>query len=100
MLKKSVLFAALVLAEVLFAHAANYPAPVQGDYTVGDFKFQSGETLPDLRLHYMTIGTPVKDSAGVTRNAVLILHGTGGSVHAKTADQSRPCHEESTRRYA
>jgi len=79
MLKKSVLFTALVLAEVLFAHAANYPAPVQGDYTVGDFKFQSGETLPDLRLHYMTIGTPVKDSAGVTRNAVLILHGTGGS---------------------
>jgi len=58
---------------------ANYPAPVEGDYVVKDFHFRSGETLPELRLHYRTIGTPVKDSSGVTRNAVLIMHGTGGA---------------------
>src|ERR1051325_2168480 len=57
----------------------NYPAPVDGDYTIKDFKFRSGETLPELKLHYLTIGTPAKDNSGVTRNAVLIMHGTGGT---------------------
>src|ERR1051325_6720750 len=57
----------------------NYPAPVEGDYTIKDFKFRSGETLPELKLHYLTIGTPAKDNSGVTRNAVLIMHGTGGT---------------------
>ncbi|HSE19629.1 MAG TPA: alpha/beta fold hydrolase [Pyrinomonadaceae bacterium] len=57
----------------------NYPAPVEGDYTINDFKFRSGETLPELKLHYLTIGTPVKDNSGVIRNAVLIMHGTGGT---------------------
>src|ERR1043165_5591956 len=57
----------------------NYPAPVEGDYTINDFKFRSGETLPELKLHYRTIGTPAKDNRGVTRNAVLIMHGTGGT---------------------
>ena len=52
---------------------------VQGDHIVKDFKFKSGETLPELKLHYRTIGTPTKDSNGVTRNAVLIMHGTGGN---------------------
>src|SRR6185436_854928 len=57
----------------------NYPAPVEGDYTIKDFKFRSGETLPELNLHYSTIGTPAKDNSGATRNAVLIMHGTGGT---------------------
>ena len=57
----------------------NYPAPVAGDYTINDFKFRSGETLPELKLHYFTIGTPAKDNRGVIRNAVLIMHGTGGT---------------------
>ena len=57
----------------------NYPPPVEGDYTINDFKFRSGETLPELKLHYFTIGTPAKDNSGVTRNAVLIMHGTGGT---------------------
>jgi homoserine O-acetyltransferase/O-succinyltransferase len=51
---------------------------VEGDHIVKDFKFKSGETLPELKLHYRTIGTPTKDSNGVTNNAVLIMHGTGG----------------------
>lgn len=57
----------------------NYPAPVEGDYTINDFKFRSGQTLPELKLHYTTIGTPKKDNSGVTRNAVLVMHGTGGT---------------------
>ncbi len=57
----------------------SYPAPVQGDFVVNDFTFTTGETLPQLKLHYMTIGTPQRDAKGVVRNAVLIMHGTGGT---------------------
>jgi homoserine O-acetyltransferase len=59
--------------------AAAYPAPVEGDFVVRDFRFGTGEVLPELRLHYTTIGTPVRDPQGIVRNAVLVLHGTGGS---------------------
>src|SRR5512140_21848 len=52
---------------------------VEGDYTIANFKFESGETLPSLRIHYTTLGTPKKDASGVVRNAVLMLHGTTGS---------------------
>src|SRR5215472_6498916 len=60
------------------ALAQNYPAPVENDFIIPNFHFHSGEVLPDLRIHYRTIGKPVKDTAGVVRNAVLIGHGTGG----------------------
>ncbi|HRH42936.1 MAG TPA: alpha/beta fold hydrolase [Pyrinomonadaceae bacterium] len=56
-----------------------YPAPVAGDFMMKDFKFQSGESLPELKMHYVTIGQPVKDSKGIVTNAVIILHGTGGN---------------------
>src|SRR6266481_3011672 len=62
-----------------FVSAADYPTPTEGDYTIRDFKFQSGETLPELRLHYRTLGKPDKDAQGKTTNAVLIMHGTTGS---------------------
>jgi homoserine O-acetyltransferase/O-succinyltransferase len=62
-----------------FASAADYPPPAEGDYTIRDFKSASGETLPELRLHYRTLGRPAKDSQGKTTNAVLIMHGTTGS---------------------
>ena len=61
------------------ASAADYPAPTEGDYTIRDFKFASGETLPELRVHYRTLGKPEKDAEGKTTNAVLIMHGTTGS---------------------
>jgi homoserine O-acetyltransferase/O-succinyltransferase len=51
----------------------------EGDFVVHGFQFRSGESLPELRLHYTTLGKPVKDAAGRTTNAVLILHGTGGT---------------------
>jgi homoserine O-acetyltransferase/O-succinyltransferase len=57
----------------------NYPAPVEGDYIIQNFHFRSGETLPELKIHYRTIGTLRSDGSGVARNAVLIGHGTGGS---------------------
>ena len=57
----------------------NWPAPQEGDFVVHNFHFESGESLPEVRIHYYTLGTPVKDANGRTTNAVLILHGTGGS---------------------
>jgi homoserine O-acetyltransferase/O-succinyltransferase len=59
--------------------AADYPTPTEGDYTIRDFKFASGETLPELRIHYRTLGKIDKDAQGKTRNAILIMHGTTGS---------------------
>jgi len=61
------------------AAAADYPAPTEADFTIRDFKFASGETLPELRLHYRTLGKPEKDAEGKTTNAILIMHGTTGS---------------------
>lgn len=67
-----------LLAALLAAmQAAAYPA-FEGDYLIRDFKFASGESLPELRIHYRTFGAPRTDH-GVVRNAVLIMHGTGGS---------------------
>lgn len=57
----------------LTASAADYPAPKQGDWTARDFKFHTGQTMPELRLHYTTIGEP-------TGQPVLVLHGSGGSA--------------------
>jgi homoserine O-acetyltransferase/O-succinyltransferase len=57
----------------LTALAADYPAPKQGDWIARDFKFHTGETMPELRLHYTTIGEP-------TGQPVLVLHGSGGSA--------------------
>jgi homoserine O-acetyltransferase len=57
------------------------PATQEGDYVAHDFKFRSGETMADLRLHYTTLGAPHRDRHGHVDNAVLILHGTGGDGH-------------------
>jgi homoserine O-acetyltransferase len=53
--------------------------PQEGDYVIRDFHFKSGQTLSELRLHYVTFGKPARDAAGRVTNAVLILHGTTGS---------------------
>jgi homoserine O-acetyltransferase len=54
-------------------------APQEGDFVIHNFRFQSGETMPDVQIHYATLGTPVKDARGHTTNAVLVLHGTSGT---------------------
>lgn len=56
-----------------------YPASTKGDFILHNFHFQSGEVLPALKLHYTTLGSPVRDESGLVQNAILILHGTGGS---------------------
>ena len=59
--------------------AAQAPQPVEADFVIRDFRFASGETLPELRIHYRTVGSPQRDASGRVRNAVLVLHGTGGT---------------------
>src|SRR5256712_9070907 len=71
--------AALLLAAARTIISADYPPPTEGDYTIRDFKFASGETLPELKIHYRTLGKIDKDAQGKTTNAVLIMHGTTGS---------------------
>ena len=68
----------LLLSAAVFAQA---PAPEEHDFTTRNFKFRSGESLPELKLHYTTFGRPQTDASGRTTNAVLILHGTGGTGH-------------------
>lgn len=69
----------LILATTPHVHAADDPRPTPGDFNLGAFKFETGEVLPDLRIHYRTLGQPSRDARGVVRNAVLILHGTTGN---------------------
>jgi homoserine O-acetyltransferase len=65
------------------ASAAEAAAPTfdtkEGDFVVRNFKFRSGETLPELRIHYTTLGHPISTRRGRVTNAIMILHGTGGS---------------------
>lgn len=87
-------FAPLLIFAAALAAAAQPPRPSyppthwpihNGTYVIHNFRFGSGETLPELRLHYVTLGTPRRDSAGHTTNAVLLLHGTGGNAHSLLA---------------
>jgi homoserine O-acetyltransferase len=80
----AVLSAAIALSSLtagsFTAMAADYPAPKQGDWIARDFKFHTGETMPELRLHYTTVGEP-------TGQPVLVLHGSGGdAARMLTAD--------------
>jgi homoserine O-acetyltransferase len=74
-----------VSAAVLVAGAATSAqspakfAPTEGDYVARNFTFKSSESLSELRLHYRTLGKAERDAQGQVVNAVLILHGTGGS---------------------
>jgi homoserine O-acetyltransferase/O-succinyltransferase len=58
--------------------AATYLHQREGDVALKGFRFHSGETLPELRMHYTTLGEPHRNAAGVIDNAVMVLHGTGG----------------------
>ena len=87
MIRSSFRFCGAMLAAVFLVTPASArpqttaPATTEGDFVVHNFKFHSGESLPDVRLHYTTLGKPARDAQGRTTNAVLILHGTGGSGH-------------------
>ncbi len=81
-----IVIAVLVLSAFTLL-AADYPPPAERDFVVRDFHFASGEVLPEVRIHYATLGAPRRDAKGVVRNAVLILHGTGGSLHQFLSDR-------------
>jgi homoserine O-acetyltransferase/O-succinyltransferase len=70
---------ALVFVLTAALNAEDLPKPAEGDYIVHNFHFRSGETLPELRLHYATYGKPTTGANGHVTNAVMILHGTTGS---------------------
>jgi homoserine O-acetyltransferase/O-succinyltransferase len=80
---------ALAVSTALFAQAKNSAQPQSsnwpakdGTVTLSNFKFGTGESLPQLRLHYLTLGTPHRNAAGHVDNAILLLHGTGGNAHS------------------
>lgn len=76
-------FVATLVATMLIAtrgYAQDHEAVgAQGDFVMRDFRLADGSTLPELRIHYVTLGAPRRDASGIVRNAVLILHGTTGS---------------------
>ena len=71
---------------LLFAGAAPARA-AEGDYVIRDFRFGTGETINQLRIHYRTLGQPQRGAEGAVTNAVLILHGTGGTGRQFLAPQ-------------
>jgi homoserine O-acetyltransferase/O-succinyltransferase len=79
-LKFIVAFLVVLNGRAALAPAGNPPAIEvhEGDAVLRDFVFESGERLPELRVHYRTLGTPRRDAQGRTINAVLIMHGTTG----------------------
>jgi homoserine O-acetyltransferase len=66
----------------LFVAAAAHAQGTQGDYVARNFRFSTGESLAEVKVHYTTLGTPRRDAGGVVRNAVMVLHGTGGTGRA------------------
>ena len=74
---------ALLSGATITANAQATKWPTQdGNYTIKNFRFGTGESLPELKLHYLTLGTPHRNAAGKIDNAVLMLHGTGGTAHS------------------
>src|SRR5689334_2155891 len=72
---------------VLPCQAQSFPKPKEADFVTRNFQFKSGESLPELRLHYATYGTPARDGAGHVTNAVMVLHGTTGSGQQFVSDR-------------
>src|SRR6202453_2108963 len=75
------LLVALLAGASANAQTTHWPTQ-NGNYVIKDFHFGSGESIPELKLHYLTLGKPHRNAAGHTDNAILLLHGTGGSAHS------------------
>ncbi|MGA0607409.1 alpha/beta fold hydrolase [Phenylobacterium sp. VNQ135] len=78
-MKLSAVLAGLALAACAVTSAVAAPELTTQDYLIRDFRFRTGETLPELRLRYHTLGQPHRNARGEIDNAVMVLHGTGGS---------------------
>ncbi len=81
MMKHLLLALALLLGAPSFAHAQSAPRwrPTEHDFVARDATFRSGERMEEVRIHYATLGTPHRNRRGQIDNAVMLLHGTGGS---------------------
>jgi homoserine O-acetyltransferase len=80
MLRSLLLAFVLTLGVGAAADAGPYPDPVDGNYTVREFHFADGEVMRNLHLHYVTLGTPHRNKRHHVDNAVLVMHGTGGTT--------------------
>ncbi len=78
-MKRLLPFVCGLTALLLSSTAIAQPAPAEGDYTAAGFTLASGQSLPELRMHYRTLGQPRRGADGRIENAVLLLHGTGGT---------------------
>jgi homoserine O-acetyltransferase/O-succinyltransferase len=81
------LFIPLFLFVAGVALGQTWPQPVEGDFVINNFKFQDGKVLDRLNLHYATLGTPKRNAQGSVVNAVLIMHGTGGSGNSPLSER-------------
>src|SRR5262245_55558315 len=79
MIRRALLAVCLSLATSAAVAQTTWPNQKEGDYILKDFRFGSGDTLPELRLHYRTLGTAKRNTAGEIINGVVLLHGTSGS---------------------
>jgi homoserine O-acetyltransferase len=73
-----ILAAAPAIAGTTRAQTPPAPTAHAADFVIRDFHFRSGEILPELKIHYRTLGSPLRDASGRITKAVLLLHGTGG----------------------
>ena len=85
------LTAIVLLSVTALAQSTTPPAtkwPIKDNvYVIKNFKFGTGETLPELTLHYLTLGSPHRNATGHVDNAILLLHGTGGNRHTLMVPQ-------------
>ena len=86
-IKANILFCIASLVSLIGIAQPKNPTPIEGDYLVKDFAFESKESLPELNLHYTTFGKLEKDKNGRAMNAVLIMHATGGSGRQFLSEQ-------------
>ena len=84
---RGVLLALAAVMALVGGAAKAAPEPKAHDFAIKDFRFRSGESLPELKLHYYTLGQPRRDASGRVVNAVMILHGTGGTGRQFVAPQ-------------
>lgn len=76
---RAVVFGGLLFATVPAWAQTSRPNQHEADFIIRDFRFADGETLPELRLHYITLGTPKRNAQGEITNGIVLLHGTSGS---------------------
>jgi homoserine O-acetyltransferase len=85
-MKLFIVFWSAILINLSGYAQAKFPTGTEADYAIKNFKFETGDVLPQFNIHYTTIGQPVKDKNGTVINAVLIMHGTTGNGRGFLSD--------------